>query len=417
MSTREAAVGADGEATTSHRLLILALLFASGFSGLVYQVLWMKELGLLFGNTAQAAATTLAAFFLGIAAGGWAFGRRAARLRRPLLGYAALEAGVAVSALLYFLLLDAYGFVYGPLYDELGPGHAGFLAVKFLLAVCVLFPPALCMGGTLPMLTQHLVRRADTLGKRASALYAANTFGGALGAYGAAFHLVPALGFTRTYLVAVAVTAAVAVVAWGLGRGAAHPGGEALRPPRSERGQASLSPRAIRGLAFGSGFATLALEVLWTRMFAQVLQNSVYSFAIILVILLVALAIGASVAHQLASRKLAGRAVVIALLSAAGLSVALSPFVFVRLTEGLQYVGSGADWPEYLRRVFGHASVVMLPPGILLGILFPFLIKLSEGTGHSPGRTPSSAPLIHLRSRSRTRARTTSRRPSSRKRG
>ena len=64
------------------------LLFASGFAGLVYQVLWMRELGRLFGNDAQAVATTLAAFFLGIALGSHVVGRRVAKLRRPLRLYA-----------------------------------------------------------------------------------------------------------------------------------------------------------------------------------------------------------------------------------------------------------------------------------------------------------------------------------------
>ena len=51
---------------TRGRLLItLALFFASGYTGLVYEVLWLRELGLLFGNTAHAAATTFAVFFLG----------------------------------------------------------------------------------------------------------------------------------------------------------------------------------------------------------------------------------------------------------------------------------------------------------------------------------------------------------------
>ncbi|WP_416671330.1 hypothetical protein [Egbenema bharatensis] len=42
--------------------LLLILLFFSGFAALVYQVLWVRELGLLFGSTAQAAALTIAIF-------------------------------------------------------------------------------------------------------------------------------------------------------------------------------------------------------------------------------------------------------------------------------------------------------------------------------------------------------------------
>ena len=80
------------------RLSVFVLFFISGFAGLVYKVLWTKELGLLFGNTAQAAATTLAAFFLGIAGGGLVFGRISKRSRNPLRLYALLE--------FYDLILD-----------------------------------------------------------------------------------------------------------------------------------------------------------------------------------------------------------------------------------------------------------------------------------------------------------------------
>jgi spermidine synthase len=110
------------------RPLVYGLFFASGFAGLVYQVLWMRELGRLFGNTAHASATTLAAFFLGVAAGSLVWGRRAPRMRRPLVVYAWLEAGVAASALGYFAILDAYAAVYAPLYAWLGASPAAFLA-------------------------------------------------------------------------------------------------------------------------------------------------------------------------------------------------------------------------------------------------------------------------------------------------
>ncbi len=167
------------------------LLFtASGFAGLVYQVLWMRELGILFGNSSYATATTLAAFFLGIAAGGAVFGRRAARWERPLRAYGWLEAGVTVSALLYFGLLEIFRASYASLFAAFGEAPGALVAAKFGIALLVLFPPAFFMGGTLPLVSQHLVRRADALGTTASWLYAVNTLGAALGAYLAAFHLV-----------------------------------------------------------------------------------------------------------------------------------------------------------------------------------------------------------------------------------
>ena len=160
-------VAATVELARFHVGSTLVLFFASGFAGLVYEVLWMKELGLLFGNTSHAAATTLAAFFLGLVAGARFWGRRAGGLSKPLAAYALLEAGVSLSALAYFLLLDLYHAVYAPLFQALGDQPALFLAVKFLLAMVVLFPPSFFMGGTLPMMSQHLVRSPETLGRMA----------------------------------------------------------------------------------------------------------------------------------------------------------------------------------------------------------------------------------------------------------
>ena len=91
---------------SKHVLLTCALLFLiSGAAALIYEVLWMKELSLLFGNSAQAAAAVLAAFFAGLAAGNRYWGARAQRLRNPLMTYALLEVMVAVGALLYFGIL------------------------------------------------------------------------------------------------------------------------------------------------------------------------------------------------------------------------------------------------------------------------------------------------------------------------
>jgi spermidine synthase len=53
-------------------------------------------------------------------------------------------------------------------------------------------------------------------------------------------------------------------------------------------------------VAFFSGFGVLALEVLWTRMFAQVLENPVHAFVMILVVVLNFLAAGAALSARLA---------------------------------------------------------------------------------------------------------------------
>ena len=375
--------------TARHQLAVFLLFFTSGFAGLVYEVLWMKELGLLFGNTAQAAATTLAAFFLGIAGGGLVFGRISKRSSNPLKLYALLEAGVTVSALLYFVLLDLYHATYGFLFDGLHVHGSLFVGTKFLLAIGILLPPAFFMGGTLPVMSQFLVRQHDRLGTTASVLYAVNTTGAALGAFAAGFFLPRWLGFTNAYLVALATTASVALLAWLLAQrlstgGAQQPSVIETTAPETTN---ELQSWQIRTLALFSGFITLGLEVLWTRMFAQVLQNSVYTFSAILVMFLLALATGAVLARILAGSRWSPLPVLIMLMLIGGLLVGASPLLFNMASDGLVSFRSDSGWTRYLIDVFTITAIVILPAGILLGAVFPYLLKIGERMRLPPGQT------------------------------
>ena len=143
----------------------------------------------------------------------------------------------------------------------------------------------------------------------------------------------------------------------------------------------------IAALALLSGFVTLALEVLWTRMFAQVLHNSVYSFAIVLILFLIALALGALGAAGLARLTRAPERPLPWLLTAGGLLVASTPLIFARLSDGLSYLGIGTDWAGYLTTAFVSVAAVLLVPTLVLGILFPYLMRIIEQPGIDVGAT------------------------------
>ena len=369
---------------------VFGLFFLSGFSALVLQVVWMRELSLLFGATAQAAAATLAAFFLGLAAGSAYWGRRSRRIARPLRSYALLEVGVLVAGLGYFLLAPAFAAQYGALYSHLAEPAPGLLVgIKLLLALLLLSPAAFFMGGSLPVLSAWLVRQPAALGRLVPLLYGVNTAGAAIGALSAAFLLPLLLGYDGSYLLALALAGGIALTAWWLGgRGSAQvhdPLQESLPQLPAGAPAAGALPQAwLRGLAFLSGFVALALEVLWTRMFAQVLQNSVYSYAVILVVFLLALAAGSFVAGWLARRRLPAVPTLVGLLCAAALLVALTPKLFFWLTDGLGYLGAGRDWPDYLRTLGLAAVAILAGPTLVLGVVFPYLWKVAEAGSRSP---------------------------------
>jgi len=352
-------------------------------------VLWMKELGLLFGNTAFATATTLATFFLGLATGGYFWGQRAARLDNPLQTYGLLELAVAISVLGYFQILDAYHALYPSIFELLGNFRWLFILVKFLLSILLLFPAAFFIGGTLPVMSEYLVSGTQKLGQKISSLYAINTLGAAAGTLLAGFYLPKNLGFTASYWLAIFCTVSIGCAALILARRWPYSRAKALETPsrNSNRPDTELiSLNTIRVLAIVSGFGTLCLQVLWTRMFAQVLQNSVYTFATILFVFLLSLAVGATAANRIMKYRLCPKTVLFWLFSIAGIFVATTPFLFNFLTNELHYIGSKAGWDEYLFEVFKLEFVIMALPVTILGAIFPFLLKIAEPWETSSGR-------------------------------
>lgn len=368
--------------------MIGLLVFLSGAAGLIYEVLWMKQLGLLFGNSAYASASTLAVFFLGLGLGSWWWGKRAARFRNVLNAYAGLEGGILLCAFAYFGVLRLFQQIY-PWLLGLGSHTLWTLLTKFVLALLLIFPCAFFMGGTLPVLGQFLVRRPEEFGRTAARLYGLNTLGAAVGAYLAGFVLPPALGYLRSYVVSLCLTVTVALIALWLARRPAQGLTTAQRPPAAPepvRGRTELSQSMIALLCFVSGLGTLALEVLWTHMFAHVYQNTVYTFAAILVTTLLCLAVGAGIAGRLSRRTWPGARVLVLLLIGAGVCVGLTPYLFIALTRNMHVLFSQAGWGGYIGKVFGLTLAVLGIPLCLLGTLFPYLLKVSEGYVTSPGR-------------------------------
>lgn len=375
---------------------LLVLFFSSGASALIYQVLWLKQLSRLFGVSAYATATTLAAFFLGLSAGAWVWGRRAHAIARPLRAYAWLEVGIGLSALLYFGLFAAYAAVQGPLYDAFGFRPGPVLALKFVLAMSILFPPAFFMGGTLPVMAQYLVRTREELGSRATLLYAVNTLGAATGAMLAGFVLARVFGFLGAYAIAIGINLVVAAVTgWWDVRGLGAPVTSAPGPEPGGRAVSAapavaadgLQLSSLRGIAAFSGFATLGLEVVWTRMFSRVFQNSVYTFSVILTIFLLCLALGSVVANRLCRRSSSPTGTLSALLALSGVLVVASPLVFGAIADYLEFWNSDAGFAGYILRAVVGTFVVIGPAVIVMGAVFPFLMKIAERSMTSAGRS------------------------------
>ena len=391
--------------TGGQRLFFLTgLYFLSGVTGLVLQVVWLYRLGLVFGNAAYATAATLAAFFLGIAIGGWYIGNASTRFKRPLTGYGLMEIGIALTALLWLPAIGFYEAHYAGLVGFLN-GNQGLLTVmKFLFSTSLLLLPTVLMGGTFPVLAQY-VGAGKSLGKLASrgtVLYAVNTLGASLGAFLAGFFLIRTVGVKATYNIAMLTATAIGFGAiildrlpfWRSGETADSNSKKAKAPPKPVV-PSGLNYRQFVVIAFASGLLALAAETIWTRMFAQVLQNSVYSFSAILVVFLIALGVGGLLAHILVRLSLPVVPSILGLLLLSALLIGLSPLVFNKFTDGLNYLAAGSSWTGYLKAVFKLSFIVVFPPTMVLGAVFPYLLKAAPGIRDMPGRFVGKLVLLN----------------------
>ena len=346
---------------------LLVVAFASGAAALIYQVVWLRWFGLLFGSTAYAASATLCAFFAGLAGGSAVFGRLAARVRRPLATYAAIEVGAAALALAVPFVFRLYDPIYAALYEGLADRRAIFVGLKFALAFAVMLPPAVLMGGTLPLLATAFVRDPLRLGREGGVLYAVNTLGAAAGSAAAALWLPAAVGVPGSYAVAIGLSLAAAAGAWALGsRGAQEP----AAAPASDAAQ--RAPRALRAVAFASGFGTLALEVLLMQAIAQVFDQSLYSTATVLVVVLLSIAAGAGLVA--ASE---GRVDPRPLLGAALTVEAVLLLVLPAATWALS--GLGEAGPARLANGLAVAAVLGAPPLLVGALVLPLVFRLAAG--------------------------------------
>ena len=194
--------GMDGEERQIVRAVIGCFL-VSGAVGLIYEILWIRMLGLVFGHTVFAVTTVLASFMGGLGLGSAVYGRVADGARSPLRLYGLLEVGIGLYCFAIPFLLDGAAGLYLWAARSLQLPYLAFSLVQFVLVALLLVPPTFLMGATLPVLTRFFVREERTLGRQVGLLYSANTWGAVAGTLLAGYFLVPSLGIQTTLHMAV----------------------------------------------------------------------------------------------------------------------------------------------------------------------------------------------------------------------
>ena len=392
------------------------LFCASGTSALIYEVVWVRVFANVFGNTIYSASIVTAVFMLGLGIGSYWAGvlsdRRYAASPAPseveglapsavegrpdsmLHVFASLEFAIGVLGLAISLLLPHLGDLSAAV-SSYTRGADGWYVLSFssyaartAIAVALLTPGTLLMGGTLTVIIRAQAPRSELqnwsleLGNRIALLYGVNTLGAAIGCLLTDFVFVPAYGLRATQLIAVAINLATAIGALGVGaafrRRAAESVGR-LKPAPTQQQQipdpGSRSPVTAAAAALAmTGFAAMGMEILWFRHFSILLGEFRAVFALLLAIILLGIGAG-SLAGAYLQRRIADPArtlIVIQGLFVAATLLGLASADARALKDAA--AASGGGQPHVLAELWFNARPIVLIAGLpvlLMGFAFP----------------------------------------------
>lgn len=291
-------------------------LFLSGVASLAYELIWIRQLTLVFGGTLYAISSVLCAFMAGLALGAWGVSRiltswaSRGRAIDLILLYGVLEGLIGLYALLFPLGLGGLERIY-PWAMGMSLDSGFFLhGLEFLLSALLILPPTVLMGATLPVIGSWLIGgKAHRVFKDIALLYSLNTFGAVAGCLYAQLFAIKVFGVRGATWSAVGLNFLILLICL------------LIRSPKNAAGSESandfarpLEMNQIQGdeetpsktlgvlllaIFIYSGMAALSSEILWTRALVFPIGSTLYSFALILATFLFSIALGSLIAERL----------------------------------------------------------------------------------------------------------------------
>jgi predicted membrane-bound spermidine synthase len=381
------------------------IFFLSGFSALLYQVVWQRLLTVYYGvgsvSITLIVSTTMACLGIGAYLGGHV----TERVRNRARLYFVTELGIGLFGALSLFFLRHLGEA------TAGASHV----VSFGAILAFVSVPTILMGATLPILTKILSGMNRSFFSAVSTLYCVNTLGAAAGALLGAYAFISFFGLDITLYVAASINFVLAFLI-----AAALPQQAAQREPAYGPAQRPVV-RSIYAFIFICGFLAIGYEIVWFRLIEVLVKASPYSFSTVLGIYLLGIGLGSwGVNRYLAHRPRADKARLFYSLQAGiGAYVALSLIGLYYLTDHTfmrQFVHASfhvelhpafqlpvlSPWKDFLKQSFTAVDILAWPavfvliPTLMMGASFPLLSSLAYPENEKQARTIGSVYFINI---------------------
>ncbi len=364
--------------------LLLLVFFFSGASALIYQTVWIRKFGLVFGVDVFAASTVLTAFMAGLALGNLLFGKIVDRQKSALKLFIFLEIGIGLFALLFPITFQWLDSVYVGLYRALPLGFYATQVYRFILAFFFLLVPTTLMGGTLPVITKVFVKKMDSLGWKIGSLYSVNNLGALIGCFLAGFILMRTFGLQNAIFIGAGLNLINALIVFFLWTFSSLEQKQKTQQPVDEKSEAvePLPTGVIRFVLWAfaiEGFTTLAYEVIWTRILLGFsYDKSVYFYTTVILSFIFGLSLGSILIARMTDK----RKNLLVLFGAIEVLIGLLAIVLLSVFSSVAEVlntwrfGYTENWWGSLGREYLLFFLVMIVPTTLMGMTFPIVSKI-----------------------------------------
>lgn len=183
--------------------IILWVMFLSGFTAMVYEVVWTRQLVLVFGSTTYAYTSILVVFLIGIALGSLSIKKGFTDNRKNIYYFALFELAIG-------LLIIAGSFYYKNLFYIYYNLYNSFLQPLFfvnvlLISSFLIFPVAAIFGILFPLAIKLFTPSFQSISERTGTIYSFNTLGCILGSVCSGFILIPFVGLKWTLILAACI--------------------------------------------------------------------------------------------------------------------------------------------------------------------------------------------------------------------
>ena len=274
--------------------LLLVLFLCSGFSALIYQIVWQRALFQAFGVNIESVTIIVSIFMLGLGIGSLTGGMLSKQFPKHLPHmFIICETIIGIFGVFSLKLISVVTQT---------TIHSSLLTVS-VATYGLLFIPTMFMGATLPILVSYLYRTYQNVGQSISILYFINTLGSAIACFVTAYVIFLFTGLQGAVYIAAFINLGVAYLGYKyIERGTIMSSATQetdTSPVDSSSGKTNFRYVLILFISLVVGYISLSQEILWVRLISYTTGGKATVFSLVLGFFLMGIALGSLKANQI----------------------------------------------------------------------------------------------------------------------